>query len=212
MLGLRLPPGPLRLVCLAAHCDDIEIGAGATVLRLLDEHPGSTVDWLVLTSSHERAAEEREAAAAFTAAAGTVRLRIEALPENVLPSHTAEVKAICSSVAARGPHDLVLAPCLHDLHQDHRLLAEVAQQTWRDHPVWGYEIPKWDGDLRTPNFYVRLGDTTVARKVELLEKLYPSQHDKQWYDRETFVATLRLRGIEANHRYAEGFHVRKTAI
>lgn len=212
MLGLQLPAGPLRLACVAAHCDDLEIGAGGTLLRLLAEHPGSTVDWLVLTSDEVRAAEEREAAEAFCAAAGALRVRIEALPENVLPSHASEVAALCADLARAATHDLVLAPCPHDLHQDHRVLAEVAHQKWRDHPIWGYEIHKWDGDLLTPNLYVRLDDTTAARKLDLLDRLYPSQHTKQWYDREAFGALLRIRGIEANHRWAEGFHVRKTAL
>lgn len=212
MLGLSLPDGPLRLACLAAHCDDIEIGAGGTLLRLLDEHPGSTVDWLVLSSNPARAQEERAAAEAFCAGAARLDLRIEALPENVMPSLSADIQGIVGEMAAGGTHDLVLAPCLHDHHQDHRLLAEVAQQKWRNHPIWGYEIAKWDGDLATPNLYVRLSEETVTGKVDLLEKHFPSQHDKQWYDSDAFTAILRLRGIECASRFAEGFHVRKTAV
>jgi LmbE family N-acetylglucosaminyl deacetylase len=212
VLALRLPPGPLRLACLAAHCDDVEIGAGGTLLRLLDEHPGSTVDWLVLTSGPEREREERQAIEAFCRDAGEVTVRIEALQENVLPSMSDEVRALVGEMAGRGAHDLVLAPSLHDRHQDHRLLAEVAHQKWRNHPIWGYEIAKWDGDLTTPNLYVRLDDATVARKVALLETHFPSQHDKQWYDAEAFTSLLRLRGIECAVRFAEGFHVRKTAV
>jgi LmbE family N-acetylglucosaminyl deacetylase len=200
------------VACLAAHCDDIELGAGGTLLRLLDEHPGSTVDWLVLSSNPARAAEERDAAEAFCADAARLDLRIEALPENVMPSLSADIQGIVGEMAAGATHDLVLAPCLHDRHQDHRLLAEVAHQEWRNHPIWGYEIAKWDGDLTTPNLYVRLDDTTVARKVALLQTHFPSQHDKQWFDAEAFTSLLRLRGIECAVRFAEGFHVRKTAI
>jgi LmbE family N-acetylglucosaminyl deacetylase len=181
VLGLRLPPGPLRLACLAAHCDDVEIGAGGTLLRLLDQHPGSTVDWLVLSSTPVRAQEERESAEAFCTNASALDLRIEALPENVMPSLSAEIQRIVGEFAAGGPHDLVLAPSLHDRHQDHRL-------------------------------YVRLDDETVAEKVDLLAKHFPSQHDKQWYDADAFTAILRLRGIECATRHAEGFHVRKTAV
>ena len=212
MLGLALPAGPLRLACLAAHCDDIEIGAGGTVLRLLHEHPGSTVDWLVLSSTPSSAIEERAAAEAFCVDAAELELRVESLPENVMPSRSAEIQGLVGEFARTRPHDLVLAPSLHDLHQDHRLLAEVAQQKWRDHPIWGYEIVKWDGDLRTPNLYVRLDPADAARKADLLDKLYPSQHDKQWYDRDAFLGLLRLRGVECASRYAEGFHVRKTAV
>jgi LmbE family N-acetylglucosaminyl deacetylase len=212
VLGLQLPTGPLRLVCLAAHCDDIEIGAGGTVLRLLHEHPGSTVDWLVLSSTPVRRDEEVAAAEAFAADAAELRVRIEELPENVMPSRSADVQGIVADVAREATHDLVIAPTLEDRHQDHRLLANVAHQKWRDHPIWGYEIAKWDGDLTTPNLYVRLDDETAGRKLDLLEKHYPSQHDKQWYDREAFASLLRLRGIESATRYAEGFHVRKTAV
>ena len=166
----------------------------------------------MLTSIPAREQEERAAAEAFATKAAAFELRIETLPENVLPSRSAEVQRIVGDLAARGDHDLVLAPSLHDRHQDHRLLAEVAHQKWRDHPVWGYEIAKWDGDLATPNLYVRLDETTAADKLDLLEKHFPSQHDKQWYDRDAFTAILRLRGIECATRFAEGFHVRKTAI
>jgi LmbE family N-acetylglucosaminyl deacetylase len=212
VLGLSLPKGPLRLACLAAHCDDIEIGAGGTLLRLLQEHPGTTVDWLVLSSTPSRAEEERSAAEAFCTDASALELQIEELPENVMPSRSADVQRLVGEMAARSHHDLVLAPSLGDRHQDHRLLAEVAHQKWRDHPIWGYEIAKWDGDLTTPNLYVRLDEETVTAKVDLLEKHFPSQHDKQWYDRDAFTALLRLRGIECATRFAEGFHVRKTAV
>ena len=101
---------------------------------------------------------------------------------------------------------------LDDRHQDHRLVAEVAHQKWRDHPIWEYEIAKWDGDLTTPNLYVRLGPETARRKTDLLGAHYPSQHPRHWYDDEAFLGLMRLRGIESATRYAEGFHVRKTAV
>jgi LmbE family N-acetylglucosaminyl deacetylase len=212
VLALSLPRGPLRVVCLAAHCDDIEIGAGGTLLRLLHEHQGSTLDWLVLSSTPQRREEELRAAEAFAADASELRIQIHELPENVMPSRSAEVQGLLGELAASTVHDLVVAPASHDLHQDHRLLAEVAHQKWRDHPIWSYEIAKWDGDLATPNLFVRLDDETARRKVELLGKHFPSQHGHHWYDDEAFLGLMRLRGIECGARYAEGFHVRKTAV
>lgn len=212
MLALQLPPGPLRIACLGAHCDDLAIGAGGTILRLVEEHPRSTLDWLVLSSSPARRQEEEAAAAEFAAGAADLRLQIEDLPENVLPSHSSRIKELLGALAASRSHDLVLAPHLHDRHQDHRLVAEVAHQKWRDHPIWEYEIAKWDGDLTTPNLYVRLPPAMAQRKTELLGAHYPSQHERHWYDDEAFLGLMRLRGIEAATRYAEGFHVRKTAV
>lgn len=212
MLGLTLPAGPLRIACLGAHCDDIEIGAGGTILRLLAEHPGSVVDWLVIASGDERRAEAEAACAAFCADAAEVRVRIEDFPESVMPSMTREIAEAVRSLAASATHDLVVCPTRHDRHQDHRVVAEIAHQKWRNHPIWEYEILKWDGDLTTPNLYVRLTDDVATHKLDLLAELFPSQRTKSWYDREAFAGLLRIRGVECAHRYAEGFHVRKTAV
>ena len=212
MLGLRLPDGPLRLACVGAHCDDLEIGAGGTILRLLDEHPGSVVDWVIVSSDDHRRDEARAAADDLLSAAAEVRHHVGTLPDTLLPWHGPEVKAALSAVARGATHDLVLAPALGDRHQDHRSVADAAHQAWRDHPIWSYEIAKWEGDLRTPNLYVRLDEATAARKLDLLDRHFPSQHGHRWYDREAFGALLRLRGVECNERYAEGFHVPKTAV
>lgn len=212
MLGYLLPDGALRLACVGAHCDDLEIGAGGTIMRLLDEHPGSTVDWVILTGDPQRRGEAVQACSEFCAAAASVRTHLWDLPDALLPWHGPEVKSALAGVARSGPHDLVLAPALHDRHQDHRLVAEAAHQTWRDHPIWSYEIVKWEGDLRTPNLYMRLGEDVVARKLDLLSRHFPSQHGHSWYDNEAFGALLRIRGVECNARHAEGFHVPKSAI
>jgi len=212
MLGLRLPDGPLRLACVGAHCDDLEIGAGGTILRLLAEHPGSTVDWVIVSGDERRRAEAAAASSEVLADAAEVRHHLGDLPDTLLPWHGPEVKAALSAVARGAAHDLVLAPALHDRHQDHRAVAEAVHQTWRDHPIWSYEIAKWEGDLRTPNLYVRLDDAVAERKLDLLSRHFPSQHDHRWYDRDAFAALLRLRGVECNERWAEGFHVLKTAV
>ncbi len=212
VLALRLPEGPLRLACLGAHCDDIEIGAGGTILRLLAEHPGSVVDWLVLCSDEERRAEAELACAAFTAMAARVQMRIASLPENCLPSVSMEIQRIVGSLANENQHDLVLCPAEHDRHQDHRVVAEIAHQKWRNHPIWSYEIVKWDGDLGSPNLFVRLSDAVAAQKLDLLSRHFPSQQERSWYDPESFLGLLRIRGIECAHRYAEAFHARKSAL
>ena len=212
MVPWRLPDGPLRIVCLGAHCDDIEIGAGATVMRLLADHPGSAIDWVVLASDEVRRAEAIAASADFCVDAASLNQRIGSLPENLLPWEGPAIKALLADVAAGAHHDLVLCPALHDRHQDHRILAEAAHQTWRDHLLWSYEIAKWEGDLRTPDLYVRLTDDLTSRKLDLLDRHFASQHARGWYDREAFSGLMRLRGVECNHRYAEGFHVLKSAL
>jgi LmbE family N-acetylglucosaminyl deacetylase len=212
MMALGLPEGPLRVVCLGAHCDDIEIGAGGTLLRLLAEHPGSVVEWLVLCSDSIRRAEEKAASTGFAASAAELRVRIESFPENVLPSMSAEIQMLIGSLAGGAVHDLVICPAEQDRHQDHRLVAQIAHQKWRNHPIWGYEIAKWDSDLTPPNLFVRLSEEVVEHKLDLLDECFPSQHSRSWFDREAFAALLRIRGVECAHRYAEAFHVRKTAI
>jgi LmbE family N-acetylglucosaminyl deacetylase len=205
------PAGPLDLLVIGAHADDVEIGAGGTVLRLLAEHPGSSIRWVVASATPERAAEARASAAAFSAGASTVEVIFGDLPDGRLPAASTAVKDLLESVKAR-PVDVILAPHLADAHQDHRLVAETVWQTFRHHLVASYEIPKYDGDLGRPNLFVDLDEAVVARKIELLERHYPSQHDRSWWGDDTFRAILRLRGIEAATRYAEGFHCRKLVI
>jgi LmbE family N-acetylglucosaminyl deacetylase len=207
MLPSQFPPGPLRIVALGAHCDDIVIAAGGTLHRLVVEHPGSSVQWIVGSGNEIRQAEEREAAAAFAAMA-TVDLHLLSFEENLFPTQFDLIKREIAKHVAK-PADLVLAPRLSDRHQDHRIIAEIAHQTWRDHPIWMYEIAKWEGDLSTPNVYVRLSAEELARKVELATRCYRSQLDKTWFDDEVFRGLARLRGVECNERYAEGFHVLK---
>ena len=186
-----LPAGPLRLACLAAHCDDIEIGAGGTLLRLLDEHPGSTVDWLVLSSSPARADEERAGGrGVLRAARRGSTVRIEALPgerdavaQRRGPGPRRGDGRSAATTTSCSP------PAPTTTTRTTGCWPRSPTQKWRDHPIWGYEIAKWDGDLTTPNLYVRLDDATVTRKVDLLETHFPSQHDKQWYDGDAFTVT-----------------------
>jgi LmbE family N-acetylglucosaminyl deacetylase len=203
---------PLRLLCIGAHCDDIEIGAGGTILRVLATHPGTEVCWIVCASSAERRQEAESAVRAFCADAGSVTTHIADLPENVLPQHTTAVRELLDRHARPFRPDLVICPHRDDLHQDHRLLAEMALQFFRDHPILEYEIVKYDGDLHSPNVYVELDTAVAQRKVDLIFEQFPTQHSRTWFDREAFFGLMRLRGVECNARYAEGFHAHKVVL
>lgn len=218
MLGLSLarPPdgAPPRLLAVGAHADDIEIGCGATILRLVAEHPGLSVDWLVLSGRGDRAAEAADSAAAFLAGAGATRVMVEGFRDGFFPYDGGAVKERFERLKAEVAPDLVLTHRLEDRHQDHRLVAELTWNTFRDHLILEYEIPKYEGDLGRPNLYVPVGQEHGERKVELLRKCFPSQAGRSWFSDDTFWATLRLRGIECNApgRYAEAFQARKLVL
>lgn len=210
-LSLAAPGTPLRVLCLGAHCDDVEIGAGGTLLRLLAEHPGSIVRWLVLTSTAERAVEARASAEAFTADADVCDLTVLELRDGYLPEQWGQAKDAIEKLAAEGRPDVVLTHHRGDAHQDHRTVAELTWTVFRDHLVLEYEIPKFDGDLDRPNAFVGLDADTVERKCALLDEHYPSQRARSWFDPAVFTGLARIRGVEAGGevRYAEAFHVRK---
>ncbi|MBW1595660.1 PIG-L deacetylase family protein [Streptomyces sp. JJ38] len=210
---IRLGAGRLeRVVAVGAHCDDIAIGAGGTLLTLCRARPGLRVDALVLSGGGgEREQEERAALAAFCPGA-ELRLTVLKLPDGRLPAHWDEAKAAVEELRAGTEPDLVLAPRAEDAHQDHRGLARLMPTVFRDHLVLGYEIVKWDGDLGRPVAYQPLSPETADRKVRLLEEHYPSQRHRSWFDREAFLGLARIRGIECHTRYAEAFAVTKLAL
>lgn len=211
MISLR-PPGIRRVAVLAAHCDDIAIGAGGTLLTLCAGRPELSVHALVLTGGGTaRAAEEREALADFCAPA-RVELTVLELPDGWLPARWPAVKDAIAALRARVEADLVFAPHRGDHHQDHRLVGEIVPQIFRDHLVLGYEIAKWDGDLTQPSVYQPLTEEVARRKAELLGKHYPSQHGKDWYTEDAFLGLARLRGVQQHTGYAEAFHVEKLAL
>ncbi|MET9497919.1 PIG-L family deacetylase [Streptomyces sp. NPDC006552] len=208
-LGAR---GLERIVAVGAHCDDIAIGAGGTLLTLCQARPGIRVDALVLSGGGgEREQEERAALAAFCPGAD-LRLTVLKLPDGRLPVHWDEAKAAVEEVRARTDPDLVLAPRTDDAHQDHRGLAQLMPTAFRDHLVLGYEIVKWDGDLGRMAAYQPLTPQTAEEKVRLLQEHYPSQRHRPWYDREAFLGLARIRGIECHARYAEAFAVTKLTL
>jgi LmbE family N-acetylglucosaminyl deacetylase len=209
MRNLTLPSGPLQLVCLAAHPDDIEIAAGATLLALA-ERGGVEGHWLTMTGSPERRSEAKSAAQAFLP---NSQSSFHEFPDGRLPAYWNEVKDIVHDFAAAVPDvDVVLAPRIDDAHQDHRLLGKMAPTVWRDALVLHYEIPKWDGDLGRCNCYVPVPTELGRRKVALLNEHYPSQRDRDWWDDETFLGLMRIRGMESRSRYAEAFQSSKAVL
>jgi len=204
--------GPLDVLCIGAHSDDIEIGCGGTLLRLLGERPGCHVRWVVLSASPERQGEARASAADFLVDAGSVDVEVATFRESYFPVAWAEVKDYFNDLRRRADPDIVLCHHRHDEHQDHRTVAELSWNTWRNHLIAEYEIPKYEGDLGQPNVFVALAPDVAARKVELIMKHFGTQHDKYWFRPETFAGLMAVRGVEAGTMAAEAFHVRKLVL
>jgi LmbE family N-acetylglucosaminyl deacetylase len=211
-LSLTVPAGrPLSVLAIGAHPDDIEIGAGGTLLTLAGSQPGLTVRYVVLTGTTTRQQEAREAASAFLPGA-ELTTGLHDLPEGRLPAAWDLAKDILEREAQSCAPDLVLAPSSRDAHQDHRTIGEIVPTVWRDALYLAYEIPKWDGDLGRPSVYVPLPADTARRKVELLHKCFPSQHGRDWWDDEVFLGLARLRGVECRASYAEAFTCTKAVL
>jgi len=202
------------LLFLGAHCDDIEIGCGGTILKLLAGRTDVRVDWIVFSSEGERAAEAYAGAEAFLSGAASANVRVEEFRGRYFPFIGAEIKEYFDALGAELTPDVVFTHLGDDLHQDHKLLSELAYNTFRDHLILEYEIPKWDGDVSRLNTYVQLDDDHCERKIETIVRTYKSQADKHWFSPETFRATLRLRGIECKSPsgYAEAFRCRKLVL
>jgi LmbE family N-acetylglucosaminyl deacetylase len=213
-LPLARPGETLSVLCLGAHADDIEIGAGGTILQWIASGVRLEVRWCVLSASGARAEEARASADAFLAGAVGSRLELGQFKDGFFPYQGADIKAWLEILKADLDPDVILTHRRSDAHQDHR---EVCQLTWnlfRDHLILEYEIPKWDGDLDRPNVYMPLGSAVLARKIELLLAHFGSQRSKDWFDAETFTGLARLRGMEcrAPERYAEAFVLRKATL
>ena len=214
MLSLVLPPErlrPLQLLCLGAHADDIEIGCGGTVLRLAAEISDLVVRWIVFSGADQRMTEARNSATAFLENVARKQIEVLGFRDGYFPFQGAAIKDYFEVVKRDFNPSLVLTHCRGDAHQDHRLLAELTHNTFRDHLVLEYEIPKYDGDLGNPSFFVPLTRAQFRQKVENIGRHFPSQHGRSWFSEETFCATARLRGIGCNARegLAEAFYVGK---
>jgi LmbE family N-acetylglucosaminyl deacetylase len=207
------PNAPIRILCLGAHSDDIEIGCGGAILRLLAERPGSTVDWVVFSSNPEREIEARASAADFLVGAATRHVTVKAFRESYFPYIAAEIKEFFETLKATAP-DVVFCHHRHDLHQDHRLVSELTWNTFRDHLVLEYEIAKYEGDLGRPNVFIPLPRALADRKVELLLRHFASQARRTWFHADTFQGLMTIRGVECNaaEGRAEAFHARKLVL
>ena len=207
--------GPFQVLCLGAHPDDIEIGCGGLVLSLLALGRKVEISWVVFSATTAREREARRSAARFLRRATHQRVRVEQFRDGYFPFAGEQLKDSFERAAAEWPSpDLILTHYRHDRHQDHRMVSDLTWNTYRDHLVLEYEIPKYDGDLGNPNCLFPVSRGTALRKVGYLESMFASQRAKHWFDRETVLGLMRLRGMEcrAPEGYAEGFHARKLTI
>jgi LmbE family N-acetylglucosaminyl deacetylase len=213
-LNRTFRPEGLRLLAIGAHSDDIEIGCGGTVLRLIEEGLVGSVRWVVLSATGPREAEARLGAAAFLAGVAGPEVLTADFRDGFFPYVGDRVKDWFEAQKDSFEPDLILTHRREDLHQDHGLVGELTWNTYRDHLILEYEIPKYDGDPASPNVYVELPEATCERKIEILRETFKSQASKPWFDPEAFRSLMRLRGMEcrAGSRYAEGFTGRKIAI
>lgn len=201
------------ILCLGAHCDDIELGCGGTMLRILKTRRDVTVHWIVLSSTKERAREAMAAAGLFLKGARAQRVRIEGFADGHLPYQGPEVKRYFEALKRTISPSLIFTHYRHDRHQDHRLVSDTTWQTFRNSTILEYEIPKYDGDLGVPNVFAHLDPATCRRKVSYILKSYKTQRAKPWFTEETLRALMWLRGVESRApRYAEAFYGRKLIL
>jgi LmbE family N-acetylglucosaminyl deacetylase len=214
-LLLRRPEGaPVRVLAIGAHSDDIEIGCGGTILRLIEQEVLSEVWWVVLTGENKRAAEARASAEALLDGVGSRRVILKDFRDGFFPYDGAEIKGFFEELKREFSPDVVLTHQRSDLHQDHRVTCELTWNTFRDHLVLEYEVPKYDGDMGAPNFFVPIDDRLCRRKIDHLMTHFGSQLSKRWFKEDLFSGLLRLRGMECNSptSYAEAFYCRKAVL
>jgi LmbE family N-acetylglucosaminyl deacetylase len=214
MLSLFSAEPVRRALAIGCHADDIEIGCGGTILTLIRSHPEIEIDWVVLAASGDRAEEARSSAEAFLADAGAARVEVHPFRDGFLPYSNGEVKELFEELKGRVDPQLIFTHTRHDLHQDHRHACELTWNTFRNHLILEYEIPKVDGDLGAPNLFVPLTEEVARRKAALLAQHFPTQAGKHWFDEELFMGLMRIRGMEAiaPERYAEAFTCRKAVV
>src|SRR5262245_7354605 len=205
---------PLRLLCLGAHCDDIEIGCGGTILKLAAVGQRLEVHWVVFSSDERRKQEALKSVEAFLCDVTTKKVIVLGLRDGFFPYIGADLKERFEQLKAEFSPDLILTHYRNDLHQDHRLVSELTWNTFRNHLILEYEVPKYDGDFGSPNVFVSLDESICRQKIDTILDAFQSQTGKHWFSRDLFSAILRLRGMEANacSGYAEGFYCRKAVL
>lgn len=213
-LALANPGERLSVLCIGAHCDDIEIGAGATILGWIESGVCLDAHWAVLSAQGARADEAHASATAFLANAARIVIDLAKFKDGFFPYQGSEIKEWFEALKKRASPDVILCHWRDDAHQDHRQVAKLTRNTFRDHTILEYEIPKWDGDTGQPNIYVPASRTLMERKAKLLNDHFGSQRSKDWFDGEIFMGLARLRGMEcrAPEGFAEAFHARKLTV
>jgi LmbE family N-acetylglucosaminyl deacetylase len=208
------PGAGLRVLAIGCHCDDIEIGCGGTILKLIDEGAVSEIRWIVLSGDGARRDEARRSADAMLAGAPAAEVILHDFPDGFFPYDGQRVKDFFEARKVEFSPDVVFTHQRNDLHQDHRLCSELTWNTFRDHLILEYEVPKYDGDMGAPNVFVPLGEEIRQRKIDHLMGHFDSQHSKRWFTAELFSSILRLRGMECNapSSYAEAFFCRKAVL
>lgn len=214
-IKLRKPDrSPLKLLCLGAHSDDIEIGCGGSVLKLLADDGPTEVDWVVFSSTRDRAEEARVSAEHFLERADKKRITIKNFKDSFFPYLGAEIKTYFEELKRTVSPDVIFTHFRYDLHQDHRLTSELTWNTFRNHLILEYEIIKYDGDLGAPNVFIHLGETDARNKVDHILRIFKTQGHRSWFTEDAFMAIMRIRGLESNapEKLAEGFYSRKIVI
>jgi LmbE family N-acetylglucosaminyl deacetylase len=211
-LDFAKPGEKLSVLCLGAHADDIEIGAGGTLLAWIAAGVKLDVRWCVASAVGERADEARASVEGFLEGAASVDVTLGRFRDGYFPTQSAELKDWVEALKSGPKPDVILTHRREDAHQDHRMICELTWNAFRDHLILEYEIPKWDGDLGQPNVYVPLPEAVLARKIALLQKHFGTQRSKAWFDEETFRGLARLRGVECRERSAEAFFARKVLL
>ena len=213
MMNLRFAQrgDSLKVLCLGAHSDDIEIGCGGTVMKLIKDHKRVAFDWVVLSADEKRRKEAEASAAAFLTGAADKTVVVRDFKDGFFPYAGGEIKDYFEALKREVNPDVIFTHNRTDLHQDHRLVCELTWNTFRDHLILEYEIPKYDGDLGAPNVFVHLDGAVCGTKIRLILKYFKTQAENRWFKKETFLALMRLRGIESNAPagYAEAFYTRK---
>jgi LmbE family N-acetylglucosaminyl deacetylase len=217
MLQLNLkedPSEPFTLLCLGAHSDDIEIGAGGTVLELIDRYPNLSVVWVVLSGDDLRAKEAQNSADKFLASlGGRKEVILKEFRGGFFPWIGDQLKEFYEELKRSSAPDLILTHFRRDAHQDHRMVCDLTWNTWRDHMIWEYEIPKWDGDLGRPGLYVPISKKNAVRKLQIIMDSFDTQSGRHWFTEDLFYSMMRIRGMEvhAADNYAEAFYAPKVS-
>ncbi|PHM10611.1 PIG-L deacetylase family protein [Nostoc sp. 'Peltigera malacea cyanobiont' DB3992] len=207
----KIEESEYKILCLGSHCDDIEIGCGGTILKLIENYQDVVIYWVVFSSNEQRAEEATTSASLFLEEIPVKKIIIKNFRDGFLPFQGIEVKECFEQLKQEFSPDIIFTHHRDDRHQDHRLISDFTWNTFRNHLILEYEIPKYDGDLGIPNFFVHLNETLCRRKIQYILDAFATQNNKQWFTEETFRAILRIRGIESNSpsKYAEAFYCRK---